>query len=89
MVLHVTFSDGSNPWMSFNGDRYFIAKHWRRWMKYHPETAHPVASTMKNTVFPCPYQPGYYLRIGRENGAHLKFYKHLGHALAALEKTEV
>lgn len=85
MILHVTFSDGSNPWV-FYGDRQQVAKHWRRWMKYHPETAQPVASVGKCTCFPALYNLGYYVRITGRDESHLRFYNHLGHALRALER---
>ncbi len=39
MILHVNFSDGSNPWVCFSDDRKEIADHWKDWLKYHAETA--------------------------------------------------
>lgn len=90
MILHITFSDGSNPWVSFPSDRHTIAKHWRRWKKFHPDTAQPVAIVGKPIrsamCYQIPEQPGYYVRIPKENETTLRHYKHLGHALAALDR---
>ena len=87
MVLHVTFSDGSNPWLSLPTDRHTIAKQWRKWMKYHPDTAQPDAIC---GAYHCRPENGgfviyrrYYSEKFPEYGKH---YKHLGHALAALER---
>lgn len=89
MIIRVVFVDGSNPWVSLPTDRHTIAKHWRRWMKYHPDTAKPV-------VFCGKYQlvciesdsPEKYYIIPKipYHGQPVKAYKHLGHALAALER---
>lgn len=91
MILHVTFSDGSNPWVSFSGNRHTIAKLWKRWIKNHPDTAQPeVVQHCKGFVQRCytiPGQPGYYVRIPTSKGSVIRHYKHLGHALAAIEKT--
>ena len=86
MILHVTFSDGSNPWVCFSDDRWEIADHWRDWMKHHPEEARPAAycgnyicnRSEDNAGF-CVYTRGQYWDT-------VKRYKHLGHALAALER---
>jgi hypothetical protein len=45
MILHVDFSDGSNPWVCFSDNRREIAEHWREWMKYHGDTARPRHTT--------------------------------------------
>ena len=88
MVLHVTFSDGSNPWLSLPTDRHTIAKQWRKWMKYHPNTASPTAYC--NGWICKPFGKGEYLVC--KNGKYSecmntwKYYKTLGHALAALER---
>lgn len=85
MILHITFSDGSNPWFSFKHERHDIAKQWRRWIKHH-STAQPQAwkgnyicarstDNSRYDVWKC----GEYVNTRRS-------YKHLGHALAALEK---
>ena len=89
MILHVTFSDGSNPWVSLPGDRHTIAKQWRQWMKNHPDTARPeaiynnyrvvyIAHDGDNQFFLIP-QRAY-------TGQDIKCYKYLGHALTALER---
>lgn len=94
MILHVTFSDGSNPWV-FYGDRHQVAKKWRRMVKRHPDTALPVAYTTytgKEYAETFPSIGGYLVAIypfhnGMLCGAKIyKKYKHLGHALAALER---
>lgn len=33
MILHITFTDGSNPWVSFSTDYKTLAKMWRNWAK--------------------------------------------------------
>ena len=85
MILHVTFTDGSNPWVSRPIDRHTVAKFWRRWMKYHPETARPMAMAGEWKVKPVSgggYALGRYF-----DGAHAtRYYERLGNALAALEK---
>ena len=83
MILHVNFSDGSNPWVCFSDDRREIAEHWRDWIKYHPEEARPVAYCGGGK---CLFDParGEYVVI--HIGTDPKQYKHLGHALAALER---
>lgn len=95
MVLHVTFSDGSNPWVFYSDNRVDIAKQWRRWMKYHPDTAQPVAWVGEYAIYPVRF-PGKYkyeLRVRNYNDfdgfMHYNFVKHyktLGHALAALDR---
>lgn len=89
MILHVTFSDGSNPWVCVNRDRHEIAKHWRRWMKHHPDTARLEAIGKNHRVVYISHDGDkkYYL-IPRESyhGQPIKAYKQLGHALAALDR---
>lgn len=85
MILHVDFSDGSNPWLSFNADRHTIAKQWRRWMKYHPETARPVAMCGGYKCQRSAWYDGYYI-YGGDGESYRQYYHHLGHALAALER---
>ena len=84
MILHVNFSDGSNPWVCFSNDRRELAQHWRDWVKYHPEEARPVAycgggKCLRDSV------RGEYVVICPDI-SDPKHYKHLGHALAALER---
>lgn len=85
MILHVTFSDGSNPWVSLPGDRYQIAKHWRRWMKYHPDTAQPVAICNGYECRRSSWCNGYFI-TSDDGEIYRQYYKYLGHALAALER---
>lgn len=86
MILHVTFSDGSNPWVTRIIDRKNLAKQWRMWMKYHPDTAQPVAYCGPYCCQKSKWNCGYYL--SSRNGEHIprQYYKTLGHALAALER---
>ena len=86
MILQVNFSDGSNPWVCFSDDRREIAEHWRDWMKYHPDEARPVAYCGNYKCIP-GVEHGYYVFFENEY-ARLQshYYKHLGHALAALER---
>ena len=83
MILHVTFSDGSNPWVCFSDDRREIAEHWRDWMKYHPNEARPVAYCGGGKCLLDPISGEYVVICPPINP---KQYKHLGHALAALER---
>ena len=86
MILHVTFTDGSNPWVCFSTDRREVADHWRDWMKYHPEEARPVAYCGDYICEPSPDRAGFWVyRSGNFHDTNKK-YKHLGHALAALER---
>lgn len=88
MILHVTFSDGSNPWVCFSEDRHEIAKHWRRWTKNHPTTAKPEVFHRGRAVRPmwCGSKIiGYFLEHTENREKH-RTYKHLGHALNALER---
>jgi hypothetical protein len=95
MILHVTFTDGSNPWVSLPADRHTIAKLWRQWMKNHPTTAQPVAFMGEYAIY--RHNPkatnGYKLEKRNYNDFdsymhydYIKTYKTLGHALLALEK---
>lgn len=85
MILHISFSDGANPWVSMNQDRHTIAKKWRRWLKNHPTTAKP--SAIYNGWKCYPIGGGGYA-VGRYfDGAHKTYhYMRLGNALAALER---
>ena len=86
MILHTFFFDGSNDWVSLPTDRHEIAKHWRRWKKYHPDAC-VVARCGR---FAC-YQANngvYIVTDDKKYPTITKLYKHLGHALAALERLE-
>ena len=83
MILHVTFSDGSNPWVCFSDDRREIAEHWRDWIKYHPNEARPVAYCGGGKCLLDPIRGEYVVTCPPLNP---KQYKHLGHALKALER---
>lgn len=86
MILHVTFSDGSNPWVAFSDDRRELAEHWRDWMKYHPEEAQPKAYN-GNYICECAEDhAGFWVYKTGESGDTVKRYKHLGRALAALDR---
>lgn len=86
MILHVTFSDGSNPWISLPADRHTIAKQWRHWVKYHPDLAQPVAICGPFRCQKSKWCPGYYL--SSRDGQHIQkqYYKTLGYALRALDR---
>ena len=86
MILHVDFSDGSNPWVCFSDDRREIADHWREWMKYHPEEAQPKAYNGAYVCERADDMAGYWIYKSGEYWDTVKRYKHLGHALAALER---
>lgn len=88
MILHVTFSDGSNPYVSYPKDRHAAAKQWRLWMKNHPLTAYPKIycgnyMVQRNNDF-----SGYWAWKRGEFNATKKFYKNLGSALKYIEKME-
>lgn len=86
MILHVTFSDGSNPWVSLPADRYTIAKQWRNWEKRHPDTAQPCACL---NGWLCEYAKNrscIWVYNEKLSAKHWKRYKRLGSALAALER---
>lgn len=92
MILHVTFTDGSNPWVSLPADRQTIAKHWRKW-----ENCPEAIPEFFNGVWCCRYsfcgQWRVFKALAHCSGEEYlkqaqtsKYYKHLGHALAALER---
>lgn len=85
MVLHVTFSDGSNPWVSLPLGRHTIAKYWRKWVKYSSTAQHAAL----HNGYICTLsedRAGYWVFKQGEYFDTKKYYKHLGHALAALER---
>lgn len=86
MILHVTFTDGSNPWVSLPTDHKTIAKLWRRWMKNHPGTAQPVAICGPYRCQKSRWHAGYYLSSRNGQPIPRQYYNYLGHALAALER---
>lgn len=86
MILHIIFLDGSNPWVCFSDDRREIAEHWRDWMKHHPEEARPTAYYGNYLCKPADDNAGYWVFRRGEYWDTVKRYKHLGHALAALER---
>lgn len=92
MVLHVSFADNSNPWVSLPANRQTIAKHWRRWVKSHPlYTCTPSAwvGHYRVTVHGGSgslYPVTYVVSVGYgSDRRELGRYKHLGHALRWLE----
>lgn len=89
MILHVTFTNGSNPWVSLPTDRHTVAKLWRRWMKNHPDTAQPKAHVWGvGFCEPLANNRGYLVHIhGPAN--YSKHYLTLGKALAELEKWDL
>ena len=86
MILHVTFSDGSNPWVAFSDDRQELAEHWRDWMKYHPTEAQPKAYHGNYICETAPDRAGYLVYKQGEFFDTAKRYKRLGNALAYLER---
>lgn len=97
MILYVTFTDGSNPWVSLPTDRHTVAKLWRRWMKNHPDTARPIACDSgkggAGTVRKARFGPWYVLTFPTDPKKYpdgpitfTKYYQRLGNALAALER---
>ncbi|MGN0628454.1 MAG: hypothetical protein ACI4IW_02370 [Oscillospiraceae bacterium] len=86
MILHITFSDGSNPWICSSDDRHEIAEHWREWEKNHPWEARPVAYCGSIVCERADDNAGYWIYTRGQFWDTVKRYKHLGHALAALER---
>lgn len=83
MILHISFSDGSNPWVCFSDDRHEIADHWKEWMHYHGDTAEPKAY---NGDYICEFTEDRAGYLVYKRGEAAKHYKRLGFALAYLEK---
>ena len=85
MILHITFSDGSNPYVAFPRDRRRAAVLWQRWMKHYPMTAQPTAHS---GGYICELSPDRLYTVFKRGDYHAtkKYYSHLGHALAALER---
>lgn len=86
MILHITFSDGSNPWVCFSDNRKEIAEHWKEWIKYHPTEAIPKAYHGNYICEKAEDNAGYWVYRQGEFWETVKRYKHLGNALAALER---
>lgn len=86
MILHITFSDGSNPLFSYPSNRHAAAKQWRQWMKYHPLTAQPKIYNGDYMAEMSGDRAGYHVWERGRYFATVRKYKHLGHALAALER---
>lgn len=86
MILQVTFSDGSNPWICFTDDRRELAEHWRDWIKHHPREAQPVAYCGSYMCERAEDNAGYEVYGRGQFFDTVKRYKHLGRALAALER---
>ena len=84
MILHVNFSDGSNPWVCFSDDIPEIADHWRDWVKYHPSTAEPKAYSGDFICEMASDRSGYLIYKQGEYFDTEKRYKYLGNALKAL-----
>lgn len=84
MILHINFTDGSNPWVSLPSDRHAIAKLWRQWTKNHPDTARQMAVA---GAWRCCYcrAIGQYIVYCKERWGGY-YYRKLGNALAALER---
>ena len=85
MILHVNFTDGSNPWVCFSDDRREIADHWKDWMKYHRDTAKPKAYNGNFVCEGADDRAGYIVYKQGEFFDTAKHYKRLGFALAYLE----
>lgn len=86
MILHITFTDGSNPWISFAHDRHTIIKQWRQWVKHHPETAKPKAISGNYECSPGRVHGFYVYNRTKTEPETAKYYDYLGHALRALER---
>lgn len=86
MILHVTFSDGSNPWVCFSDDHKEITKHWKEWEKHLPFVAIPKAYSGNYICEKAMDRAGYL--VYKQGGYHdsVKQYKYLGYALSSLEK---
>lgn len=86
MILHIDFTDGSNPWVCFSDDRKEIADHWKEWIKYHGDTARPKAYCGDYICEIADDWSGYWVYKQGEFWDSVKRYKYLGYALASLEK---
>ena len=86
MILHIEFTDGSNPWVCFSDDRKEIAEHWREWMKHHASSAHPKAFNGDYICERAEDRAGYWIYKRGEFWDTSKHYKHLGHALATIDR---
>lgn len=88
MILHVTFSDGANPWVSLPTDYKTIKKLWKSWDKNQSSKTQITARHRDWKVIPGVHR-GFYLFKTNINGYPIstpKYYDHLGHALRALDK---
>ena len=86
MILHVNFSDGSNPWVCFSDDIPELADHWRDWVKYHPTTANIKAYNGDYICKPANDRSGYLVYKHNDFFDTVKQYKYLGNALKSLSQ---
>lgn len=83
MILHITFTDGSNPWVSLPADRHTLQKRWREW-----EGDPAARPCFICGAYKCLPVAGGGWAVGRYfDGAHTTHhYERLGNALKALER---
>ena len=87
MILTVYFADQSSPWVSLPGDRYTIAKHWRKWAAvFRPDTVEIMARCGAWYAVSNGNGTGYWVCHDNISWSRWRRYRHLGHALAALER---
>lgn len=86
MILHVNFSDGSNPWVCFSDNIPELADHWRDWVKYHPTTATIKAYSGDYICKPVNDGSGYLVYKHNDYFDTVKQYKYLGNALKSLSR---
>ena len=86
MILHITFTDGSNPWVSLPTDWKTAMKFWRKWSKV--STARPEFKSGKLKCC-CDCVGNWYVAQWFDGAHDTKKFRYLANALKYMERNEV
>ena len=86
MVLHITFTDSSNPWVSLPNNREMVMKFWHKWSKV-PE-ARPEFRLGKLKCR-CDCLGNWYVAQWFDGMHKSKTFRYLANALKYMEKEMV
>lgn len=83
MILHITFTDGSNPWVSLPNNREVVMKFWHKWSEVpeaRPEFMAGKLKCRRDCIGNWYVSPWF-------DGAHkCKEFKYLANALKYMER---
>lgn len=83
MILHIMFTDGSNPWVSLPVNRKMAMNLWRKWSKV--STARPEFQFGK-LICRCDNIGNWYVAQWFDGMHECKEFKYLANALKYMEK---